>query len=91
MFAWDDSVSHDERLAKIIAAHTDGKEIDPAKLLDFLRPILSRSEDGPRLTPTQLSAYEHLSRDERDVLIRCLEVLRTEAMEICSRLHGDID
>ena len=78
-------MSHDEHLAEIIAASSVGREIDPAKLLALLRPLFSRPQHGPRLTPTQLRAYQDLTSEERDVLIRCLEVLRAEISEISSR------
>ena len=91
MLAWDESMSYDEPLAEIIAANSVGRKIDPSKLLAFLRPIFERSQHSPRLTPPQLSAYEDLSRDERDVLIRCLQVLQEEVSKTCSQLPRDTD
>ena len=80
-------MSGDQPLPELIGAHSMGKDIDQSRLLAFLSPIFTLSQRDPRLSPSQLSAFERLSRSEREVLIRCLEHIRKEVTEIGPRLH----
>jgi len=80
-------MSRDQHLAELIAAHSAGRDVNQPKLLAFLSPLFTRCQHAPLLSSAQLSAYESFTREEREVLIRCLECLRNEVAEAVSWIH----